>query len=79
MDAAGQEHRALTLDRQLFSLSAAGHYFSVLTADSLTIYTHDLEVYHTLSEPQGARRVLQKPDGSVLLIDSETARLYLPD
>lgn len=79
VDAAGQEHRALTLDRQLFSLSAAGHYFSVLTADSLTIYTQDLEVYHTLSEPQGARRVLQKPDGSVLLIDSETARLYLPD
>lgn len=79
VDAAGQEHASLALDRQLLSLSAAGHYFSVLTADALTIYTQDLSVYHLLSEPQGARTVLQKPDGSAVLIDSETARLYLPN
>lgn len=79
VDSTGQEHAALSLDRQLLSLSAAGHYFSVLTADTLTIYTQDLEVYHTLSEPQGARKVLQTPDGSAVLIGSETAQLYLPN
>lgn len=79
VDAAGQEHASLTLDRQLLSLSAAGHYFSALTADALTIYTQDLSVYHTLSETLGARTVLQKSDGSAVLIDGETARLYLPD
>lgn len=68
-----------SVNEQVLSLSSAGRYLSVLTAGSLTIYTtDDLEVYHTTDDLQGARRVLQRPDGSVTLIAGESARLYLP-
>lgn len=79
VDLTGQEAAARSFDYQILSLSAAGRYLSVLTADGLTIYTQDLTPYHTLEGGQGARKVLQRPDGSVMLIAGETSRLYLPD
>ncbi len=79
VDLTGTELASLSLDQQVLSLSSAGSYLSLLTADSLTIYTSSLEPYHTLSSTQGARKVLQHSDGSVTLIAGETARLYLPD
>ena len=79
VDTAGQERAILPLDSQVLSLSSAGRYLSVLTADELTIYNSTLEPYHTLTDLQGARKVLQRQDGSVTLISSESARLYLPD
>lgn len=79
VDAAGEELASLPMDQQVLSMSAAGRYLSVLTADGLTIYSGALEPYHTVAGLQGARRVLQRPDGSVTLITSETARLYLPN
>lgn len=79
VDAAGEELASLPMDQQVLSMSAAGRYLSVLTADGLTIYSGALEPYHTAAGLQGARRVLQRPDGSVTLITSETARLYLPN
>ena len=60
-------------------MSSAGRYLSVLTADGLTIYSGALEPYHSTANLQGARRVLQRSDGSVTLISGETARLYLPN
>ena len=79
VDAKGQETAVLPLNSQVLSLSASGRNLSVLTADALTIFTGSLEVYHTLDALQGARKVLQRSDGSVMLISGETARLYLPD
>ncbi len=79
VDFSGQETASLELNCQVLSMSAAGRYLSVLTVDQLTIYSDDLREYHITGELQGARKVLQRPDGSVLLIAGETARLYLPD
>lgn len=79
VDPAGNELSSLALGEQVLSLSSAGKYLSVLTADGLDIYTGTLELYHTLADLQGARKVLQRSDGSVLLIARETARLYLPN
>ena len=75
----GEETASVSMDRQILSFSSAGRYLSVLTVDDLTIYADDLEVYHITEDIQGARKVLQNSDGSVTLIASETARLYLPD
>lgn len=60
------------------ALSAAGRYVGVLTADRLDIYSQDLELYNTLNGTQNAQKVLQRSDGSAMLIDSTTARLYVP-
>lgn len=68
----------LPISEQLLSLSAAGRYIALLTADRLDIYTSDLTLYATLEGTQGARKVLMRADGSAILIDSDTARLYLP-
>lgn len=79
VNAKGEELASLTMEEQVLSLSSAGRYLSVLTADGLTIYSGALEPYHTVSNLLGVRRVLQREDGSVFLISEETARLYLPD
>lgn len=79
VDAAGEELASESMTEQVLSMSSAGRYLSVLTADGLTIYSGALESYHTTTNLQGARRVLQRSDGSVTLISSETARLYLPN
>lgn len=78
VDATGAQRATLPLSEQVLSLSAAGRYISVLTADRLDIYTADLELYATLSGTQSARKVLQRSDGTALLIGNTTARLYIP-
>lgn len=79
VDTTGKEITSLPMEEQVLSMSSAGRYLSVLTADGLTIYSGALEPYHTTVNLQGARKVLQREDGSVTLITSETARLYLPN
>ena len=74
----GQTVASLSMNEQLLSLSAAGRYIGVLTADRLDIYTRDLALYSSLEGTSGARRVLMRADGSAMLIGSETAYLYLP-
>lgn len=77
-DSQGQARAVLSLDEQVLSISAAGRYVALLTADRLDIYDQDLGVYHTLEGTQSARQAIQRADGSVLLIGSNTARVYLP-
>lgn len=79
VDLSGQETASLLMEQQVLSLSAAGRYLSVLTVDDLTIYQNELTVYHTTQDLLGARKVLQRSDGSVTLIAADAARLYLPD
>lgn len=78
VDTQGEARATMALDEQVLSISAAGRYISLLTADQLNIYDQDLSVYHSLEETQSARKVLQRSDGSVLLIGNDTARVYLP-
>ncbi|MBM6724689.1 DUF5711 family protein [Pseudoflavonifractor phocaeensis] len=78
VNADGETQALLSIEEQVLSLSAAGRYVALLTADRLDIYNQDLEVYSTLEGTQGAQTVLQQSDGSAMLIDSTTARLYVP-
>ncbi len=79
VNTSGEELALQSMTEQVLSMSSAGRYLSVLTADGLTIYSGALEPYHSTANLQGARRVLQRSDGSVTLISGETARLYLPN
>ena len=78
VNADGETQAFLSIEEQVLSLSAAGRYVALLTADRLDIYNQDLEVYSTLEGTQGAQTVLQQSDGSAMLIDSTTTRLYVP-
>lgn len=79
VDSTGTETATMPIDAQVLSLSSAGRYVAVLTADRLDIYTSDLTPYATLTGTQGARKVLMRSDGTALLIGSNTARLYIPN
>lgn len=77
VDADGRR-RVLELNEQVMSISAAGRYLAVLTADRLDIYTDQLELYDTLEGTQGARVVLLLADGSAILISADSAGFYIP-
>lgn len=79
IDAAGTAGVSVPMNEQVLSLSAAGRYIAVLTADRLDIYTSDMTLYSSVEGIQGARKVLMRSDGTALLIASDTARLYVPN
>ena len=70
--------RMLELNEQVMSIAAAGRYLAVLTGDRLDIYTDELELYSSLKGTQGARTVLLMPDGSAILISTDSAGFYVP-
>lgn len=74
----GQTRALLSIEEQVLSLSAAGRYIGLLTAGRLDVYNQDLEIYSTLNGTQSAQKVLQRSDGSAMLIDNTTAWLYVP-
>lgn len=78
VDDQGGEQAVMAMEEQVLSISAAGRYVGVLTADRLDIFDQELNLYNTLDGTQSARKVLQRSDGSVLLIGNSTARVYLP-
>ncbi len=78
VDSTGAQAASLSISEQILSLSAAGRYIAVLTADRLDIYTSDLKLYSTLEGTQGARKVLMRQDGTAMLIAGDNARLYIP-
>lgn len=69
---------SLSIDQQVLSVSASGRYIAVLTSGRLDIYTSDLVLYDTLEDIQGVRKVLMRSDGSAMLIDNDSAQLYIP-
>lgn len=75
---AGEEIASIDVNREILGISAAGGYLAVLYMDSAVIYTEELEVYASTEETDYARDVLMRPDGSALLLASESARLFLP-
>ena len=78
VSADGTVRASLPTEEQVLSLSAAGRYISLLTADRLDIYNQDLETYSTLDGTQSAQTVLQRSDGSAMLIDNTSAWIYVP-
>ncbi len=77
IDRDGEVLAAEDFSLPILDLSAAGKYVGVLTSQSLTIYTGDLEVYATVENSQGASRLVMLEDGSAYLIGQGTAWLYL--
>lgn len=69
----------MPVTEEVLSVSACGEYVAVLTAQSLTVYPMDLsEVYASLDNRSGARRVLMREDGSAMLISTDSASLFIP-
>lgn len=78
VDAEGAELGSLDVNEEVLSISAAGRYLAVLYTDHLTVYNQDLQVYASLRGTGYAKEVLMRTDGSVLLLSSESAGLFLP-
>ncbi len=74
----GTEVGSLEVNREILDISAAGRYVAVLYMDSLVIYNRELQVYATLNGTDFAKAVLMRPDGSALMLASESAALFLP-
>lgn len=77
IDRSGQVTASLEQSQPILSLSAAGKYIGVLTAQELNIYTQDLELYAT-TENRDASQMVMLEDGSAYLATQDTAWLYLP-
>lgn len=77
IDSDGQQSYSRRINEEVLSMSASGNYIALLTTSNLTIYQQDLQLYATVANTN-ARRVVMREDGSVLMIGSETARLFLP-
>lgn len=78
-DLTGQTLGALEETRPILSLSAAGKYVAVLTAQRLEVYTKDLKLYGQVENTQGASYAALLSDGSVYLATQDTAWLALPN
>lgn len=74
----GAEIAGLDISEEVRSVSACGRYLSVLYADRLVVYNRELQVYATLHGPERVREVLTRADGSVLMLSSGSAELFLP-
>ena len=83
MDLTG-DTSAITRPGQFINIALDGFYLrrpiSVCrwTADRLTIYTDNLEVYAETVDISAATSVLMREDGSVLLLGGGKGWLYLP-
>ena len=78
VDTDGEELGSLDVNGEIQSISAAGRYLAVQYIDSLVVYNQALEVYASLKGTDDAKEALMRPDGSVLLLSSESASLFLP-
>ena len=75
---AGEELASRRVNEEVLSLSAAGRYLAVLTGEKLNIYQQDLKEYAALDNSGEIHRVLQKEDGSAMLITAGRASLFVP-
>lgn len=73
----GEQSVSRSINEEVLSISAAGRYVAVLSTSSLMIFKDDLQEYASLGNSD-ARRAIMRPDGSVVLIGTEKARLYIP-
>lgn len=77
IDENGDEYASRAIKEEVLSVSAAGRYIAVLTANQLMIFTRDLEEYASVAN-DGETTVLMRSDGSAMLIGDGNAHLYVP-
>lgn len=75
----GQEIAVQDLTSSVLSFDASGRYFSLLTGDTLSIYTSDMTPYSSLEHTQNARYTALSPSGAAVLANAQQAWLYLPN
>lgn len=75
----GEEIATQSLTSSVLSFDAAGRYFSLLTGDTLTIYTSDMTTYSILEHTQNARYTALSSSGAAVLANAQQAWLYLPN
>lgn len=78
VDSSGNELGSLEVREEILGISASGRYLAVLYSNRLVIYNDDLQPYASLQGTDYARGVLMRPDGSALVLASESASLFLP-
>ena len=79
VDSNGEEIATQSLTSSVLSFDAAGRYFSLLTGDTLTIYTSDMTTYSILEHTQNARYTALSSSGAAVLANAQQAWLYLPN
>jgi hypothetical protein len=78
IDHTGDVLGTMNVSRELLSITAAGRYIALLTSEKLTIYTSDFTEYATLPNTTGIQAALMRADGTAMLIQGETATVFLP-
>lgn len=90
MDGTGTKYRVLTLDakgavlgervisERVYSVSASGKYTAVLTEQRMDILDNELVAYASVERAHGASRAICRADGTALLINTNSAELYIP-
>ncbi len=78
VDENGEELGSLDVREEVLGISASGRYLAVLYTDHLAVYNQELQTYASLQGTGDAREALMRPDGSVLLLSSGSASLFLP-
>ena len=78
LDDSGREIASLDINEDVLSVSAAGRYIAVLYASHLDVYSKNLKLYARLENTESARNALMRSDGSVMMVGSGSAWLYLP-
>ena len=74
----GETLGASEINREVLDVSASGKYVAVLCSDILTVYTADLSEYAVLENTNYAKSVIMRDDGTVLLLGTSGAWLYIP-
>ena len=78
IDERGDTACSKAISGEVLSVSAAGRYSAVLTAEALTIYTsNDLEEYAQINN-NGSKRAIIHSDGATMMIGADSTWLYVP-
>lgn len=79
LDDDGQLLQSKALEKTVLSIDRCGKYLAVLTADEITVYNRQLELYWSAIDIATANRVLMRKDGTVILVGAGRGTLYIPD
>lgn len=78
IDERGDTACSKAISGEVLSVSVAGRYIAVLTAEALTIYTsNDLEEYAQINN-NGSKRAIIHSDGATMMIGADSTWLYVP-
>ena len=78
IDERGDTACSKAISGEVLSVSAAGRYIAVLTAEAMTIYTsNDLEEYAQINN-NGSKRAIIHSDGATMMIGADSTWLYVP-